>query len=68
MAGTGPERACGALAGKNRAIISAHIDAERELVGRDPTAAHAVTAASSDGISPRALALPPQCLALGIRC
>jgi hypothetical protein len=36
MAGTGPERACGALAGKNRAIISAHIDAERKLVGRDP--------------------------------
>jgi hypothetical protein len=36
MAGTGPERACGALSGKNRAIISAHIDAERLRVGRDP--------------------------------
>ena len=35
MPGTGPERVCGALAGKNRAIISADIDAERKRVGRD---------------------------------
>ena len=35
MAGTGPERVCGALAGKNRAIISDYIDKERERVGRD---------------------------------
>ena len=34
--GTGPERVCGTLAGENRAIISAHIEAERERVGRDP--------------------------------
>ena len=36
MAGTGPERVCGALAGKNRAIISAYIDAERKRRGVDP--------------------------------
>jgi len=35
MAGTGPERVCGALAGKNRKIISDYIDAERLRVGRD---------------------------------
>ncbi len=35
MAGTGPERACGALAGNNRVLISDYIDAERLRVGRD---------------------------------
>ena len=35
MPGTGPERACGALAGKDRGIISAYIDAERKRVGVD---------------------------------